>query len=302
MKKYNLLLKNPATEWENRTPIGSGALGAMIEGGIARESLQLNEERIWAGKKIELDSPDFRKKIDECRKLLVEGKAIEADSYAVANFASDFHRVKSYETAGELLLKLHSDDKCTDYRRNLSLNDGIASVTYTKDGAKYCREYFASYPARLIAVRLTSDKAPINIDASLFRNKLTYRVCGDTIEANGTPMIDGKPFGIKVKFANRGGEFSCTDNILKLRGAESCDIFISIVTDGNAEIPSDADYDKLKAEHIADFTDIMERSDITLPDSGIDAELPVNERLALMKQTGKADNKLAELYFQFGKY
>ena len=43
-----------------------------------------------------------------------------------------FNRIKSYETAGDLCLDIH--DKSTefsDYRREIDLEDGIASVSYT---------------------------------------------------------------------------------------------------------------------------------------------------------------------------
>jgi len=302
MKQYNLILNNPATEWENRTPIGCGSLGAMIEGYPSRESIQLNEEKIWAGSKIEIDSPDFRAKIDRTRELLAEGRAVEADEYAVKEFASDFHRVKSYETAGELLLNFGGGDECENYSRVLDLNKGIAEVKYTSNGTTCTREYFASYPAKLIAVRVKSDNLPLDIDASLFRKNLTSRAVGDTISASGAPLIEGRPFTMAVKFVPDCGDMYCEGSMVKIRGAKKCDIFISIVTDGQAEIPHNVDYDALKAEHIADFTALMERSDITLPDSGADESRPVNERLAAIKENEKPDNKLVELYYQFGKY
>src|SRR5690606_39908010 len=40
----------PATDWEREAlPIGNGALGAMVFGGVATERLQLNEKSTWTG-------------------------------------------------------------------------------------------------------------------------------------------------------------------------------------------------------------------------------------------------------------
>lgn len=40
----------PATDWEREAlPVGNGALGAMVFGGVARERLQLNEKSLWTG-------------------------------------------------------------------------------------------------------------------------------------------------------------------------------------------------------------------------------------------------------------
>jgi len=302
MNQYELILNNPATEWENRTPIGNGFMGAMIEGSISLESLQLNEERVWSGKRIEIDSPDFRSKIDMARSLLIEGKAVEADRFCVREFAGDFHRINSYETAGELLLKLHENDICEDYRRILDLKRGIAIVSYKKDGTAYSREYFASYPEKLIAVRITSDGEPISLDASLFRKNLRTKSGYGILKAEGRPMIDGKPFSIAVKFKPDGGKMYADGSLIRIRDAKTCDIFISIVTDGEASVPENIDYDTLKTAHTADFTALTKRCEITLPDSGVDESLAVNERLNLMKQNGTADNGLTELYFNFGRY
>ncbi|MFM8984026.1 MAG: glycoside hydrolase N-terminal domain-containing protein [Spartobacteria bacterium] len=45
-----------------------------------------------------------------------------------------------------------------DYRRSLNLNEAIALVSYKQDGVTYKREYFASYPDNVVAVRLTADQ------------------------------------------------------------------------------------------------------------------------------------------------
>ena len=45
----------------------------------------------------------------------------------------------------------------TGYKRDLSLNDAIASVEYLGDGVRYRRELFTSYPDRVAALRLTAD-------------------------------------------------------------------------------------------------------------------------------------------------
>ena len=40
----------PAASWEReRLPIGNGRLGAMIDGGVAADRLQFNEESLWTG-------------------------------------------------------------------------------------------------------------------------------------------------------------------------------------------------------------------------------------------------------------
>ena len=45
-----------------------------------------------------------------------------------------------------------------NYRRELDLNQAVHRVTYEKNGVTFTREAFASFPAKVIAVRFTADK------------------------------------------------------------------------------------------------------------------------------------------------
>ena len=49
MKPYILHLANPAVNWENVTPTGSGRLGMSLYGRVGTEQLRFNEETIWSG-------------------------------------------------------------------------------------------------------------------------------------------------------------------------------------------------------------------------------------------------------------
>ena len=52
----------------------------------------------------------------------------------------------------------HNHWNAKDYRRELTLETGLATVGYTVDGVRFTREYFTSYPARTLAIRLTASK------------------------------------------------------------------------------------------------------------------------------------------------
>ena len=109
----------PAADWMTEAlPIGNGELGAMVFGKTDIERIQFNEKSLWTGN--------------------------EQDT-------------GSYQAFGDLFLKL-GHDKATDYRRELDLERGAQSVSYTFNGVRYKREVIASYPAGVIAIRLTADK------------------------------------------------------------------------------------------------------------------------------------------------
>lgn len=305
MKNYKLYLDTPASEWELATPVGCGSLGAMIYGTVDTERLQLNEEFIWAGGPINTDCIDFREIIDNTRRLLLDGKASQADAYAEAAFKGKLHRIQSYETAGELLFSLHDNADYSDYHREIDLNSGTASITYKKDGISYRRELFASFPSRIIALRFTAENnAPISFSAIFKReNIISRRVIDDNMmEIRGMTASGGYEFTVLIKFVPVGGTLYLTADCANVFSADSCAVYISAATGYQPEFPTTCDWDALIDEHVRDFSELMNRSDIYLGETDHAVEkLPVNERLSRIRD-GEIDRGLVSLYFQFGKY
>ena len=299
MKKYKLMLHNPATEWENATPIGNGSMGAMIYGTVKTERIQLNEETVWSGEEQDTTCSIFRDKIDHIRGLLLENKAIEADTWADENMGSLWSEILSYETAGELLLDFHQDDTCEEYKRELNLNDGVATVSYKKDGVLYTREYFASYGAKIIAVKLSANRAGmISFDASLSReNSQTFVNEENALVMKFETAYGNHAFEMKVAVKNDGGTVASNGNTISAHGADSCILYIEI----SPNIATIKNYDELLAAHKKDFSSLMERSDIVIRGKEELEELHVNERLENVRQ-GNFDGGLISLFFQFGKY
>ena len=46
---YELKYDSPAKVWEEALPLGSGSVGAMVWGGVAHETVDLNEDTVWSG-------------------------------------------------------------------------------------------------------------------------------------------------------------------------------------------------------------------------------------------------------------
>jgi alpha-L-fucosidase 2 len=110
----------PAKDWETEAlPIGNGRLGAMTFGGVPRERIQFNEDTLWIGD--------------------------EGDTGA-------------YQAFGDLGIDLAGGGDVSEYRRELDIGRAVQTVTYTKNGVNYRREYFASNPAGVMVFRFTADK------------------------------------------------------------------------------------------------------------------------------------------------
>ncbi len=76
----------PAAGFQESLPLGNGRLGAMVFGGVNEERIVLNESSMWSGSPQDADRPDAYKSLPEIRKLLLEGKNVEAEKLVNGNF------------------------------------------------------------------------------------------------------------------------------------------------------------------------------------------------------------------------
>ena len=170
-----LWYKTPAADWSQALPIGNGRLAGMVYGGPADEQIQLNEESIYAGKRMDRNNPGARKSIPDIRRLLLDGKVKEAEDLAEKNMLAIPRRQPPYEPLGDLKVHFESVDVPQNYQRALDLYDGVASVAFDSGGVHYTREVFASYPDHAIVLHLEASRAgALNFNVSLTRARLRW--------------------------------------------------------------------------------------------------------------------------------
>ncbi len=313
MKDSILRMHNEAHNWENASPIGAGSLGAMVYGTVGVERISYNEETIWDGDVLDTKLPHYKEGLDHIREMFMEGKPAEAEKWAWNNFTDQYFFVKSYEAAGELFINLHRDSEVDSYERLLDLGRGIINVNYERYGVKYHRESFASHPAKLVCSKIQCEKSFSGLVSFVRPNidKITYTV------SEGSVLIDAfcstqhtkKKFRSTAKLVT-DGVFENWGDCVMLKDATNLEIFFSCVTafrdeslDTMSKIAkADVGYEALKAEHVADFSSIMGRSDIYVGDDGVE-NLSTGRRLhRLTEDENAVDRGMVRLYFQFGKY
>ena len=155
----SLWYRQPAVEWTEALAVGNGRLGAMVFGGIDSERLQLTQATLWAGGPYDPTRPEALEALPEARRLIFAGKYREADALVGKQMMSKPLGQMPYQTVGDLLLAFPSIEKVSDYRRDLNLDEAVASVTYTVDGVTFKREVFASPVDQVIVVRITATKS-----------------------------------------------------------------------------------------------------------------------------------------------
>lgn len=311
MNPYILHLTNPAVNWENVTPTGSGKLGMALYGHVGTEQLRFNEETIWAGGPMNTKVEGYREILDKTRALYLADREWEADQYANEAMKDCFFRIQSYEYAGEVTVTLHEDDFCENYRRDLNLTHGVGAVCYDKDSVSYRREVFCSHPAGLACARFTAT-APFAAKIAFRReniDRLTYQ--HDHLTALCHTAAGDNRFTLSTRVVTNGKTAADAHGIT-VSDATYVILYTAIATafrhdDMTSAIAamlskSEIGWDALLHAHIADFSAIMERTDIRLGDDALD-DMPVNERLERLQNDPDAiDASLISLYYQFGKY
>ena len=164
--RNTLWYRQPAQKWTEALPVGNGRLGGMVFGGVGEERIQLNEDSLWSGGPQDGDNPDALRWLPEIRRLLFAGEYAKAQELTYQKLvckgpgssAGAKGSFGSYETLGDLKLTFDHGPAATNYRRELNLDDAIASVTYKVGEATYRREVFSSFPDQLLIVRITCDQ------------------------------------------------------------------------------------------------------------------------------------------------
>ena len=143
---------HPAADWNEALPIGNGRLGAMIFGGAEKEHLELNESSVWTGEPRWDANPEALKNLPEVRQLLFQGKYKEAEELAQKNILGQKpeNPVATYQALGDLYFDFGQQPNLTNYRRELDIENAIASVSYSSNQVNYLREIFSSAPDQVL--------------------------------------------------------------------------------------------------------------------------------------------------------
>ncbi|MAO66620.1 MAG: hypothetical protein CL666_16635 [Balneola sp.] len=317
----------PAVIWEEALPVGNGRLGAMVYGDPHLETIQLNEETVWAGEPGNNIMADIKEYFPEIRRLIFEGKHTQAQQLASAYLPwdtdLDANYGMSYQTVGNLEISFFDTSEVVNYYRDLDIANAVASVEYQQNGVRYNREIISSFEDDVIAIEMTADQ-PGALSFELGMNspheKQNLSVDENTLHFSGTSSDMENKTG-KVQFSTlikpklEGGELTSTDSSLVIRNADQVTIYVSIGTNfkhyddisGDAEQVAatflneawDKDYDSIKKAHIEAYRKYYDRVQLDL---GVTESTQKTTDVRLEEFKGGNDPQLAALYFQFGRY
>ncbi|HUR12789.1 MAG TPA: glycoside hydrolase family 95 protein [Flavitalea sp.] len=326
--EMKLWYKKPAANWHEALPVGNGRIGAMVFGNPQHDTIQINEESLWAGRPYNDNNPSSLSSLARIQELLLENKNEEAYQLATKNMVAVPKTVRSYQTFMDLTID-YADGTVKDYRRELNLITGIAKTTFTLNGVKITQRVFASISADLLVIVIQS-QTPGTLECSFQLSRTqdaTVSVKNNVILLNG--QINDRendrqgPGGMNMKFAgaatvkNVGGKLSAIGNTIHVAGASEVILYINARTTYDPDklnFNNSRDVQKICLQafqkplaindilknHQTVHSSKMQR--VSFHVDAIDySNVPTDERLAAVKK-GTIDQGLIELYFQYGRY
>jgi len=330
MSDTTLWYNRPAADWNEALPVGNGRLGAMVFGGTAAERLQFNEDTLWTGRPRDYLNPKAKANLPKVRQLLADGRQEEATDLAMRTMMSIPLGQEHYEPFGDLWLDQPGHEAARDYRRQLDIAEGIATVRYKVGATTFTREVFASVPDQVIVVRVWAEAAgAVNVTARMSSphpKTATLAKGKDLLVMRGRLIAKGHPsqrsgnvlkFEAQVLATAEGGTVSVGADGVKVSGADSVTLRLAAATSFvnfrlvSAE-PAERcakviaavggrPYGLLRSRHVADHRAMFDRVQLELPGSDEAMRtLPTDERI---RRFGEGrDGQLVATYFQFGRH
>jgi alpha-L-fucosidase 2 len=225
----------------------------------------------------------------------------------------------SYQPFGDLYFSYANAVKATNYKRQLNIQNAIATTSYTNNGVQFTREYFSSKPDSVIAIHLTASKpGSINV-ATAFKSphqEFNIQRAGSSILSLYVKVKNGALYGTAYLTAKvSGGKMILTDSGIAVQGANEATFYLTAATNFKdfKDVSANPDqvckntlqklgkktYATIKAAHIKDYQTLFNRYTIVLPTTA-NTSLPTDERI--QKFTPQADPSLLALYQQYGRY
>ncbi|WP_026504593.1 glycoside hydrolase family 95 protein [Butyrivibrio sp. NC3005] len=306
-----------ADAWNEALPIGNGRLGGMVYGDALHECIKINEDSVWSGKHLDRINKDALESLPVVRKLISEGKIKEAEKRAIYSMVGVPDSQRSYQMAGEMYLNMDIDGDINDYRRDLCLDNGIASVGFTVNNVHFLRKTYCSFPDNVMVMHISnSENEPFSFDLCLGRNhNCTDEMCAkaaDTVIFKVDGVRDGISFAMAANVKVKGGKMYSLGARVIAENVTQAWIFLDVETsfrhEKYEEVCLDRIYEasqkceELLERHVKDFSNLFDRVKLSFRKKDESKEkLPVNMRLDAVKK-GDDDLGLLEMYFQYGRY
>lgn len=331
-ENYNdrLWYEYPAKYWNSQSlHLGNSYFGASFFGGVEEEVFALTDQSMWTGGPAMGEwekagvNPEARKSLPLIRDAVVTGASQVADSLISHDFLGSGELQGNFTSLGELKLKFTEKEAgLGNYKRSLDLANSLGHVKYDLNDVTYNREYFCSYPDRILAMKLSASspgKISFDISMDIIQDSSTVEIESSTYRVKGFITGNNRPFQVLIHVKNDGGTLGIDEKSLTIRGANSVELFLTMATNYEMEYPDYTgedpeiitrsimekvmalDYNQLKLNHVSDYRSLYERVFLEIDGDEEAEQLPTNERFQKLC-SGEVDPGYKVLAFNLGRY
>lgn len=311
-----------ASSYSDNYPIGNGRVGAMVGGSASSEAIQVNEDSYWSGRLLHRVNPDAYRTVKQMQTLLTQGFLQDATNIAGYGYQGTPVSTQHYGNLGYLTLAMNHTKSVTGYQRWLDLEEGAAGMYYVSEGVEYSREYIASNPDDVIAIRIKASQPrsvgfTIHLDRGSSLNR--WEAYSEPLD-NDTILIGGSSDGVAgidwsagARVVSSGGAVYTMGDYVFCSGADEATIYFTTWTTFRKPDPRGAvistltqaagkSYSSVRETHIADYQKYMSRVSLNLGNSTAAQKARTTPQRMAAFSTTAFDPELAALYFQFGRY
>ncbi len=322
----------PASNWNDTTPIGNGRIGASIYGCAYDERILINHESLFNYSST-MEIPDVSKCLKEVRRLMDEKKYLEAESYYTNALIERGYKASKgkFYPAFDIHMIFGTRGAPYEYRRELDMENGVATVSFGEDGDSWTRRAFVSMTDKCLFINIKKT-SPFNMIFALERHDIaddpnfrncdtftgfsrdgcvyTHAVTEGRLDYSGIVKVlytDGQMSYIeKAKKRKIDMEGALVlDNSIKIQGATEVSLVFNI--EDNAvdfeKMKEDVDkihssFDEALARHTEKFRALFNKTRLNLSKK----ENASNEELLLNAYNREGSVELAEKMADFGRY
>jgi alpha-L-fucosidase 2 len=320
----------PARYWNSQAlHLGNGYFGASFFGGIEEEVLTISEASMWTGEPANNDwekagiNPKAKESLPFIRKAIVNGEVRKADSLVSANIFGSSESFGHFTSVGNLRINfMNQEGQPDNYIRSLDLANSLGLVQYDINNLRFRREYFCSYPDRVLAMRFSAGKpgkTSFKLSMDIMQDSSKTEIAKNIYQVKGFINGNHRPFHVIIFLKNKGGIVGQEGKFLTVMGADSVEIYLTVATNYKMKYPDytgenpeiitqkiirdidNLNYEQLKTRHIEDYRTLFDRVNFSLKSNRKVEKLPTNERFQRLK-SGESDPGYKVLAFNLGRY
>ena len=332
--KHGMVMRAPATRWQDASPTGNGTVGAMMYGQICNDTILLNHEALYypRARKTLVDVSDL---LPQVRELIAQGKYREASEVVPRVHAerggsppgstSDF--TDPFQPFCDIQLKTSTQGPFREYRRGVDFSTGRIWIEWADDNGSFTREAFVSRASDTAFLRIRGNQPgsishrlklcphdaagqPEGIFAAKGLKPADYHAEVDE-EGNLTLVgqyADSFAFGAIGRVTVVNGTASVDKDELIIDGADEVLLQVKLFIHEEPEdsVPrlrndlqqQKADFDQALAEHVVLHGELFNRMSLELTSDACSS----NEEMLMDAYDGVSSTELAQTLYRYGRY